>query len=394
LRALDGITVLELGTTLTAPFAGMLLADLGADVVKVENPEGGDHFRAFRGGLYSPQFIAYNKNKRSVTLDIRSEEGKKILWELIDHADVLLDNFRHGVMERLGLTWEALHARNPRLIFCSITGFGAQGPYIDRPAYDTVATALTGVLGLFLDPEEPRVSGPTIADNAGGVFACYGILGALFERTRSNVGRRVEVNMLEALMAFVPDSYATLTATGVVTNRDSRVSSSQSYALRCSDGKLVAIHLSSPEKFWQGLVRAFEVPELGTDPRFAKRMGRVDNFNDLRQELNRIALTKPRAYWVARFEENDVPYAPINGVDEAMADPQILALETFYTVKHPTEGDIVSIRRPVLIDGDRKVADLPPPTLGEHNAEVLDPNGPWRAAPIGEVASAIERSRG
>jgi crotonobetainyl-CoA:carnitine CoA-transferase CaiB-like acyl-CoA transferase len=393
LKVLDGIKVLELGTTLTAPFAGMLLADLGADVVKIENPDGGDHFRAFRGGLYSPQFIAYNKNKRSVSLDIRSEEGKKILWELIDHADVLLDNFRQGVMERLGLTWEALHARNPRLIFCSITGFGAKGPYIDRPAYDTVATALTGVLGLFLDPNEPRISGPTIADNAGGVFACYGILGALFERTRSNVGRRVEVNMLEALMAFVPDSYATLTATGVVTNRDSRVSSSQSYALRCADGKMVAIHMSSPEKFWQGLVRAFEDPELGTDPRFAKRNGRVDNYNELRQELNRIALTKPRAYWVARFEANDVPYAPINGVDEAMADPQILELETFYTVKHPTEGDVVSIRRPVLIDGDRTVADLPPPTLGEHNADVLDPNGPWRSTPIGEVASAIERSR-
>jgi crotonobetainyl-CoA:carnitine CoA-transferase CaiB-like acyl-CoA transferase len=393
-KVLDGVKVLELGTTLTAPFAGMLLGDLGADVVKIENPDGGDHFRSFRGELYSPQFIAYNKNKRSVALDIRSVEGKAILWELIDHADVLLDNFRAGVMDRLGLTWEALHARNPRLIFCSITGFGATGPYRDRPAYDTVATALTGVLGLFLDPDEPRISGPTIADNAGGVFACYGILGALFERSRSNVGRRVEVNMLEAVMSFVPDSFSVLTSTGVVTNRDTRVSSSQSYALRCSDGKLVAVHLSSPEKFWQGLVRALEAPELATDPRFDTRTGRMDNYNELRRDLNRIAIAKPRAYWVARFEENDVPYAPINGVDEALADPQIQALESFYSAKHPTQGDIVSLRRPVLIDGQRKVADRPPPMLGEHNAEVLDPGSDWRAAPIGEIARVTSRSNG
>ncbi len=394
MKVLEGVKVLELGTTLTAPFAGMLLADLGADVVKIENPEGGDHFRSFRGTLYSPQFIAYNKNKRSVALDIRSEEGKAILWDLIDHADVLLDNFRHGVMDRLGLSWDILHARNPRLIFCSITGFGARGPYRDRPAYDTVATALTGVLGLFLDADEPRISGPTIADNAGGVFACYGILGALFERTRSNVGRRVEVNMLEALMSFVPDSFSVLTSAGIVTNRDTRVAASQSYALRCADGKLVAIHLSSPEKFWQGLVRALEVPELATDPRFEKRMSRVDNYDALRGELNAIAKRKPRAYWIVRFEECDVPYAPINGVDEALADPQIRALETFYSAEHPTEGEIVSLRRPVLIDGLRKVSDRPPPTLGQHNAEILDVGSDWRAAPLGEIASATERPAG
>ena len=300
------------------------------------------------------------------------------MWELIDNADVLLDNFRHGVMDRLGLTWAALHARNPKLIFCSITGFGKTGPYRDRPAYDTVATALTGVLGLFLDRDDPRISGPTIADNAGGVFACYGILGALFERTRSNVGRRVEVNMLEAVMSFVPDSFSTLTSTGIVTTRDTRVSASQSYALKCADGKLVAVHLSSPEKFWLGLVRALEAPELADDPRFEKRMGRVDNYNALRLELKAIAERKPRAYWVVRFEENDVPYAPINDVDEALADPHIKALGTFYTVRHPQEGDVVSIRRPVLIDGERAVADLPPPVLGEHTAEILDPQGDWR----------------
>jgi crotonobetainyl-CoA:carnitine CoA-transferase CaiB-like acyl-CoA transferase len=377
-KVLDGIKVLDLGTTLTAPFAAMLLADLGADVVKVERPDGGDSFRSFRGALYSPQYIAYNKNKRSVTLDVRSPEGLDVLWELIDNADVLIDNFRHGVMDRLGLSWDALHTRNPRLIFCSITGFGRSGPYRDRPAYDTVATALTGVLGLFLDHDDPRISGPTIADNAGGMFACYGILGALFERTRSNIGRRVEVNMLEAVMSFVPDTYSVLTSTGVVTNRDTRVASSQAHALKCSDGKLVAVHLSAPEKFWRGLVQALESPELESDRRFATRMDRIDRFNALRVELRAIALRQTRAYWVARFEEFDVPYAPINGVDEALADPQIEALQTFYSVVHPQMGEVVSIRRPVLIDGERSVADLPPPVLGEHNGAVLDPAGEWR----------------
>jgi formyl-CoA transferase len=381
MKVLEDVKVIELGTTLTAPFAGMLMADLGADVVKVENPEGGDQFRSFRGSLYSPQFVAYNKNKRSITLDLRTDEGRAQLYDLIDAADVMLDNFRPGVLERFGIGWDAVHARNPRLIQCSITGFGDTGPYRERPAYDTVATALSGILGLFLNWENPEIGGTTIADNVGGMFAAYGILGALYERTRSGVGRRVEVNMLEATMAFAPDPYAMLTQFGVVSDRLTRVSASQSYSLRCSDGNLLGIHLSSPEKFWRGLVTALEDPALGTDPRFLKRMDRVEHYLELRAELQRIAATQPRAYWEARLEANDVPYAPILRLDEVVEDPQVRALGSFYETTHPTEGKVTNLRRPVLYDGRREVADLPPPTLGEHNDEVFGPASSWMKQP-------------
>src|SRR4030095_15560173 len=173
----------------------MMLADLGADVLKVEHPQGGDPFRNFRGGQYSPNFVAYNRGKRSIQLEPRSEAGRSVLLALVARADVLLENYRPGVMDKLGLGDDALRAANARLIHCSITGFGASGPYSARPAYDNVAVALSGILSLQLDPEHPQSSGPTIPDNATGMFACYGILGALYERESSRRRRRAEVHM-------------------------------------------------------------------------------------------------------------------------------------------------------------------------------------------------------
>jgi crotonobetainyl-CoA:carnitine CoA-transferase CaiB-like acyl-CoA transferase len=192
---LRGVRVVELSTVITAPLTGLMLADLGADVLKVEPPQG-DPFRSFRGGHYSPNFVAYNRGKRSMKLDLRTAAGRSILLELLAAADVLLENYRPGIMERLGLAQDVLTAANPRLIHCSITGFGESGPYSARPAYDNVAVALSGVLSLQLDPEHPQSSGPTIADNATGMYAAYGILGALYERERSGRGRRIDVNML------------------------------------------------------------------------------------------------------------------------------------------------------------------------------------------------------
>ena len=175
---LSGVRVVELTTMITGPLAGMLLADLGASVIKIENREGGDLFRSFRGGRYSGHFISYNRNKRSLTLDLRTPQGKEICLSLLRQADVLIDNFRHGVLDRLGLSDAVLREANPRLIHASITGFGASGPYRDRPSYDAVAQALSGVLSQFIDPESPEVAGPTLSDNISGFYAAYGILGA------------------------------------------------------------------------------------------------------------------------------------------------------------------------------------------------------------------------
>jgi crotonobetainyl-CoA:carnitine CoA-transferase CaiB-like acyl-CoA transferase len=221
-NVLKGVRVVELSTVITAPLTGMMLVDLGADVIKIEPPQG-DPFRSFRGGQYSPNFVAYNRGKRSVRLDLRGEPGRAILLKLIARADILLENFRPGVLEKLGLGPDILMGANPRLIHCSITGFGTSGPYRARPAYDNVAVALSGIASLLLDPEHPQSSGPTIPDNATGMFACYGILGALFERERSGRGHRVEVNMLEAGIAFIPDPFANYTRAAIVSDRLTRV---------------------------------------------------------------------------------------------------------------------------------------------------------------------------
>jgi formyl-CoA transferase len=383
---LDGVRVLELGQIITAPLAGMMLADLGADVLKIENPEGGDPFRAFRGGAYSPHFTAYNRNKRSMTLNLRAREGRDIALRLIERADVLLDNFRPDVLPRLGLGPAVLQRTNPRLIHASITGFGADGPYVERPAFDTVGVALSGMGSLFFDAEHPDVRGPTIVDNVSGMYAAYGILGALYERARTGAGRRVEVNMLEAAIAFMPDPFANYHQLGLPQGPYSRSSSSQSYALRCTDGKLIAVHLSSLQKFWQGLVRAIERPELETDPRFLTRMDRLANYLVLRGELAASFAKRDRADWMARLAAEDVPFAPVNDVSDVASDPQVQHLGVFHELEHPTQGRQKAIRRPVRIDREREPLCAAAPTLGEHTERVL--------ADLGIGKEECERLRG
>jgi formyl-CoA transferase len=383
---LKGVSVVDLGTMITAPLAGMMLADLGADVVKVEHPQGGDPFRSFRGGLYSPHFVAYNRGKRSIKLDLRSDDGRNVLFKLIARVDVLIENYRAGVMERLGLTRAALEAANPRLIHCSITGFGTSGPYSARPAYDMVGQALSGIASLFLDPEHPETAGPTIPDNATGMFAAYGILGALYEREKTGRGRRIEVNMMEASIAFMPDPFANYTRLAIDNDRLTRVASSHSFAFRCADGRLLAVHLSSQPKFWEAFCGVLEHPELIEDARFKTRELRIRNYRELCGVLGDIVATRPRREWMGLLEAADVPFAPVQTIPEVIEDPQVRHLGTFYEERHPTEGRNLGIHRPVLIDGARE-AVAPAPTLGEHTDVVLQELG-YGAAEIARLRKA------
>lgn len=370
-EVLNGVRVVELGTMITAPLAGLMLADLGADVIKVERPDGGDPFRSFRGGGDSPHFMAFNRNKRSITLDLRSEEGIADLNALLAGADVLLDNYRPKVMDRLGLDAETIRTRYPRLIWCSITGFGADGPYSERPAYDAVAGALSGLASVTLDRDKPVASGPTVSDNVTGMYAVYGVLGALYERERTGRGRRIEVNMLEAAMSFIPDAFANHTLMQIDNHPRTRVASSQSYAFRCADGALLAIHLSSPQKFWDSLLSVIERPDLDRDERFNSRVGRVRNYAELEQELVKVFAARGRDYWMARLEAADVPFAPIQTIPEVIDDPQVRHLGSFEQRADASRGTVTMLKRPVLIDGKRDLPLTPPPTLGEHTREVL-----------------------
>jgi crotonobetainyl-CoA:carnitine CoA-transferase CaiB-like acyl-CoA transferase len=372
-KVLNGIRVIEQGTFITGPAAGMLLADLGADVIKIEQPETGDPFRAFKGGLYSPHYQTYNRNKRSITLNAKVPEDLEAFDELIRSADVYIQNFRPGAAERLNAGEERLRKINPRLIYCSISGFGPTGPAAGRPAYDSVAQAASGFLGLLINPENPRVVGPAIADSLTGFYAAYGILGALHERNVTGAGRKVEVSMLEAMSHFNLDAFTHYYSAGEVMGPYSRPSVSQSYVMKCADGKWIALHMSSPEKFWQGLADAIEQPTLFLDPRFADRAGRIQHQPELIAILSDIFARRDRQDWCARLEEQDVPHAPMYDASEALEDPQARHLELLVSTRHKTMGEFKTVRPPVSFDGERNKDVLAPPTLGEHNEEILGP---------------------
>ena len=370
---LSGIRVVELSTFITAPLAGMLLADLGADVVKVENPEGGDPFRSYgRGNLYSAQYCSYNRNKRSIALALRTDQGRAALDRLVARSDVLLDNFRHGVLERLGYGEAKLRELNPSLIHCSITGFGSEGPYAPRPCFDSIAMGLSGMYSQFLDPGDPRLTGPTIADNVTGQYAAYGIQAALFERARTGVARRVEVNMIEATMAFMPEPFGYLTQNGDHPDAYLRIHNSLAFAFRCRDGKLVVTHMSSRQKFFEQFAALIGRPELVEDDRFRALEGRVANYEALRAIAGEAFAKLERAEWLRRFESADIPISAISEIEDVMRDPQVQALDSFYRVRHPVHGELTQLRRPVRLDGRRDdQAATAPPALGEHTEEIL-----------------------
>jgi formyl-CoA transferase len=368
---LEGIRIVELGNFITGPLAAMMLADLGAEVIKVERPEG-DPFRRGHGGQYGPAFVAYNRNKKSVVLDTTKAADREALLDLVAEADVLIDNFRPAVLDKMGLDAATLEARNPRLVHCSITGFGNKGPYQNRPAFDTVGQALSGIASFLVDPDAPESFGPTIADNATGMYAAYGVLGALVERARTGRGRRIEVNMLEASMAFIQDGFTGYTMAGIVGGRQTRIVRSQCFAFRCADGKLIGIHLSTTEKFWQELARAVGAPEWIEDPRFLTHQKRVGEYHVIEKLLAERMAQRTQAEWTALFEANDVPFAPIHTVKDALEDPQVVALGSVLEMTHPELGTVRAIDCPVLVDGERpRKGVLPPPKIGEHTAETL-----------------------
>jgi crotonobetainyl-CoA:carnitine CoA-transferase CaiB-like acyl-CoA transferase len=380
-QPLRGVRVLEHGTFITGPAAAMLLADLGADVVKVEQPAG-DPFRAFRGGTYSPHYQTYNK--KSVTLDTRTKDDLAHFERLVAEADVYIQNFRPGVAEKIGAGEARLRELNPKLVYCAISGFGPDGPNAGRPSYDTVAQAASGFLKLLVNPANPRVVGPALADAITGFYAAYAILGALYEREKqhSAKGRRVEVSMFEAMTHFNLDAFTHLFSEQEVMGPYSRPSVSQSYVLPCADGQWIALHMSSPPKFWEGLAKAIEKPDLFDDPRFATREARITHQPELIALLTGLFQRQPRAEWCRRLEAEDVPHAPMYDTDEVPEDPQAKHLQLFIDTAHPAHpegGRWTTVRSPVSFDGERQLQVTAPPLLGDHDAVVKAGGSPWAA---------------
>ncbi|MBO1114077.1 CaiB/BaiF CoA transferase family protein [Bordetella petrii] len=369
MKVLQGVRILDLGNFITAPLAGMLLGELGADVIKVERPGAGDPFRAFKGGLYSPQFQAHNRNKRSLSLDYARPEGLAVLDRLIAGADAIILNMRPGVEEKLGLGAPRLQALNPRLVYCAITGFGASGPYASRPAYDNVGQAASGWLSMFHAGADPKVAGPAVSDAVAGIYASLGVLGALVERARTGRGRKVEVSMLEAMIAMACEPLGSMLATGRAPSLYGRAAMSQSYVVTCRDGRRIGLHLSSPEKFWRGLAAAIDRPDLLAA--YPSRAERIEGYAELAATLAQVFAEQDREYWVPRLERHDVPFTPERRLDELADDPQVRHQGVFYEQAHPRHGTLRAAHRPIRYDGDNRSDFLPPPDLGEHTDDVL-----------------------
>ncbi|MDE0032210.1 MAG: CoA transferase [Deltaproteobacteria bacterium] len=372
-QALDGIRILDLSSYIAGPFAAMLLADMGASVVKIENTGGGDPFRkwAREPRMYSPLFRSYNRNKRSMTLNLRDPEGKEIFLRMAEEADVVIENYRPGVMDRLELGYERLRDLNPRLVYCGISAFGQTGPYRERPGFDTLGQCLSGLLSQIIDPRAPQPPGLAFSDHLGGMFACYGVLTALMARERSGKGQKVETSLMEASMAFIGRSITQYFATGDVPDVESRGRSAGVYALLAGDGLPFVIHLSHLNKFFVSMAEALGHPELAEDPRFKDREDRLVNYDELKALLQEIAETRPRQEWLDALSQHDVAHAPINRLDEVFEDPQVKHLDRIMEREHPTHGPIQTVRSGVNLSDTPWQWSALPPELGEHTAEVL-----------------------
>jgi crotonobetainyl-CoA:carnitine CoA-transferase CaiB-like acyl-CoA transferase len=369
---LEGTKVIEMANVISGPYAGMLLADLGAEVVKVEMPGSGDVFRMWDGDVTKirPYFAAYNRGKRSVTLDVRTDEGREAFLRLAAGADVVVENFRPGVMDRFGLGYEAVREVAPEVVYCSVTGMGNRGPAAAQPVYDAVVQAVSGLWSQLTDMDDPEPVGPAISDQLTSLYAVQGILAALLHRERTGEGQHLHASMLAASMAFQTVPIADWTMEGRVADKSSRPRRSQSYAFRASDGRPLAIHLSTPQKFWLGLLRVVGRPELADDPRFGDKAGRIAHYDELHEILAEEFARRPRDEWLARLGEEDVPSAPINTIAEALDEPQVQAgdlVQTFGTGERAV--DLVGF--PVEFSASPCTPGLPPPEIGEHSDEVL-----------------------
>jgi formyl-CoA transferase len=284
---------------------------------------------------------------------------------------VVIENYRSGTMERLGLGYDTLSAHHPRLIYCAITGFGSDGPYAERPGYDTVGQAMSGLLSLLTDLDDPRPMGISLSDHLSGMVACNGIIAALYARTQSGRGQRVDTSLLEATLAFCGENAANYFENGKTPSRATRTHRAQVYAFIACDEKPFVVHLSSPAKFWHGLVRVVDKPELIDDERFATKETRGKNYQALHAILSDVFKTQTRDYWLNLLLKQDVPAAPVNNFHDVFNDPQVQHLNMRQTLHHSRLGSVDLLRNPLRMSLTPPSIRHAAPELGEHNQDIL-----------------------
>jgi formyl-CoA transferase len=384
---LDGVRVLDLTRVVAGPYCSMFLGDLGAEVVKVEQPGLGDDTRGwgppFAGGE-SAYYLCINRNKKSLTLDLKSKRAVELLRQLVKSADVIIENFRPGTMERLGLGEKELRALNPRLIFASLTGFGADGPMSDWPGYDLIVQAWGGLMSITGTPDgEPVKVGVAIIDLVAGLMLGKAITAALFAREKIGVGQRIDTSLLEAEVASLINVGSNYLVGGKVPTRwgNAHPNIVPYQNFKTADGYLV-IGVAS-EVIWKRFCQAIGRPDLTDDRRFADNSKRVENRAELISLLSELFLKRNNEAWFKGLTDAEVPCAPVQSIDQVFQAPQVLHRDMLMEVEHPTAGKVRMAGMPVKFSLTPASVRMPPPLLGEHNSEILKN---W----LGMNAEAIE----
>ena len=378
---LAGIKVVDLSRVLAGPYCTMCLGDMGADVVKIERPGGGDDTRRFGPPFVdgvSTYYLAINRNKRSIAVDLKSAAGKAVLWRLLEDADVLVENFRPGAMKRLGFDYAAVAARNPKLVYCSISAFGHFGDpdWTGRPGYDLILQGMGGIPSLTGEPDGPPSKvGASIADVVSGMTAYQGILLALLARHTTGRGQFVDASMLEgqvSLLAYWATAW--LNAKAKPRRMGNRHLSIAPYStFRTADGWLnVGV---ANERLWARFCKALDTPEMADDPRFRTNRDRVENIDALDDALTAVLVTQTRDHWVEIFRQAGIPAGPVLTVDQTLSHPQMAARDMVVTLPHPTLGTVTLTGVAPRLGHTPGAVRTPPPLLGEHTDAILAEHG-------------------
>ncbi len=382
---LAGVRILDLSRILSGPFATMIFADLGADVIKLENPRTGDDTREWAPpyqGDQSAYFLSVNRNKRGIAVDLKTAQGREVALRLVDRADVLVENFRPGTAARLGLGYDDLHARNPGLIYASISGFGQTGPYASEPGYDAIAQALGGIMSVTGEADgEPVRVGNSAADLSAAMWAAIGILAALHARHTSGCGEWIDISLLDGQIAWLTYLAGGYFASGEVPRRygSAHPSIVPYQALRTADGHLmVAV---GNDTLWRRFAPLIGLPELVDDPRFDSNPQRVANRAELIPLVEAALATRGSVAWADELSRVGIPAGPINNVDAALEHPQVAARDMVLSTEHPTAGTLRMTGSPIKLSRYTATVRRPPPTLGEHTDAVLGELG-YSAAEI------------
>jgi len=376
---LSGLRVIELAQIMAGPTAGMMLADMGAEVIKVEKFPGGDDSRAYReprvNGVSAPYMIL-NRNKRGIALNLKHADGLQALLRLIDSADVLIENYRPGTLDKLGLGWDVLHARNPGLILCSVTGYGLQGPMASTGGFDLIAQGFAGLMSITGEPRRrPAKPGNSVADINSGILAATGIIAAYVHRLKTGQGQRVDTSLMEAAMQQTYWHAAIFFATGQspAPLGSGHVLAAPYQAFQARDGWLNIGGANQTN--WERICEVLGHPEWRTDARFHDNTARMANLPALVEAINGVMVTRDRADWMAAFEAAGVPAGPVHSIGEALSHPQALARDMVVELDHPVAGKTRAIGAPIKFSDTPCSVTRHAPSLGEHTREVLAEHG-------------------